>query len=188
MEHSLLCGLGPTPGAPGSAADGAGAGAEAGCADGDFLVRTILGATEQGAIYVGEPDLEAGRSFRFHVRSRQSAQADIDAQLQRYRLERQFSAGSAAGLSRAPLAALLFSCNGRGERLFGVANHDSEMVQAAVGAGGADRIPLGGFFANGEIGPVGIRLGGGVGSQGAGSTYLHGFTSVVALLYTVDEW
>ena len=49
-----------------------------------------------------------------------------------------------------PLGALLFSCCGRGEGLFGQAHHDSRVVQERIGP-----IPVAGFFAQGEIGPVG---------------------------------
>ena len=53
---------------------------------------------------------------------------------------------------------------GRGAHLFGKPDHDSDLFRAKVGP-----VPLGGFFCNGEIGPVG------------GSTFLHGYTSAFAL-------
>jgi small ligand-binding sensory domain FIST len=59
---------------------------------------------------------------------------------------------------------LLFSCLGRGERLFGESDHDSQRFIEAFGTPA-----LGGFFCSGEIGPVGM------------GTYLHGFTSCFAL-------
>lgn len=55
---------------------------------------------------------------------------------------------------------LLFQCLGRGEYLYGRADHDTDMFKEIVGD-----LPLTGFFCNGEIGPVG------------GSTFLHGYTS-----------
>ncbi len=61
-----------------------------------------------------------------------------------------------------PAAALLFSCNGRGSRLFDRPDHDAGAVRAEAGA-----IPLAGFFAQGELGPVG------------GQNFLHGFTASV---------
>jgi small ligand-binding sensory domain FIST len=212
MEHSLLCGLAPPAPASATAAAGeederdasptprgeeaqdsptaagggraASGGLAAGGAD-DYLVRIILGATEQGALLIGADGVEEGQQFHFHVRDRRSAQSDLDAQLQRYRLERQFSSSAATLSPAAPLAALLFSCNGRGCRLFGVANHDSECIQAALSPLCADgTVPLGGFFANGEIGPVGVRLG----SDNPGAqTHMHGFTSVIGLLYGTDD-
>ena len=60
--------------------------------------------------------------------------------------------------------ALLFSCVGRGQLLYGRPNHDSDVFRRTVGA-----VPLGGFFCNGEVGPV------------AGKTFLHGYTSAFAL-------
>ena len=60
--------------------------------------------------------------------------------------------------------ALLFSCLGRGAQLFGEPDHDSGLFRRFVGP-----VPIGGFFCNGEIGPVG------------GSTFLHGYTSAFAL-------
>ena len=63
-----------------------------------------------------------------------------------------------------PAGALLFSCLGRGAWLYGVPDHDSDAFRRHVGA-----VPLGGFFCNGEIGPV------------HGSTFLHGYTSSFGL-------
>jgi small ligand-binding sensory domain FIST len=62
-------------------------------------------------------------------------------------------------------AALLFTCNGRGTRLFDRAHHDAGMVEAALGPA-----PVGGFFAAGEIGPVG------------GRNFVHGFAASMVLL------
>ena len=60
--------------------------------------------------------------------------------------------------------ALLFTCNGRGRRMFGVADHDASTIEELLGG-----IPLAGFFAAGEIGPI------------AGRNALHGFTASMAL-------
>ncbi len=64
--------------------------------------------------------------------------------------------------------ALLFSCTGRGQRFFGRPHHDVNSLQERIGA-----IPVGGFFAAGEIGPVGSM------------NFLHGYTASVALFYQV---
>ena len=118
---------------------------------GDFLIRNIVGIDpRQGAIAVGER-LRNGRSVQFHLRDAQAAAEDLEAVLKR------FAGGPHAG---AAAGALLFSCLGRGEHLYGEPDHDSGVFRRVVGD-----LPLGGFFCNGEIGPVG------------GSTYLHGFTS-----------
>jgi small ligand-binding sensory domain FIST len=63
-----------------------------------------------------------------------------------------------------PGGALLFSCNGRGTRLFGQPDHDAKVIGAETG-----HIPLAGFFAQGELGPVG------------GVNFIHGFTASVVL-------
>jgi len=64
------------------------------------------------------------------------------------------------------VGALLFSCNGRGSRMFpDEPDHDIRRVQA----GFEHAIPAAGFFAMGEIGPVG------------GRNFLHGFTASVAV-------
>ena len=63
-----------------------------------------------------------------------------------------------------PAGALLFSCTGRGAGLFGRPDHDTGLFEDALGPAA-----LGGFFCNGEIGPVG------------GRTFLHGYTSAFAL-------
>ena len=60
----------------------------------------------------------------------------------------------------APAGALVFSCNGRGTAMFGPRDHDAAMVQRELGGA-----PAAGFFAAGEIGPVG------------GRSFLHGFTA-----------
>ena len=61
-------------------------------------------------------------------------------------------------------AALLFSCSGRGVGLYEQPDHDSNAFRRLV----AD-IPIGGFFCNGELGPV------------HHTTYLHSYTSVFAV-------
>jgi small ligand-binding sensory domain FIST len=66
--------------------------------------------------------------------------------------------------------ALVFSCNGRGTRMFPTPNHDIGCVQTAF----ETRIPAAGFFAMGEIGPVG------------GRNFLHGFTASVAVFRPRD--
>jgi small ligand-binding sensory domain FIST len=125
--------------------------------DHDFLVRAILGADpETGGIVVGDL-VEVGRTVRLQVRDADAADADLRALLAGYRRDtRDAPAGGA----------LLFSCNGRGEHLFGSAHggadHDPSLVRAELAALG-----LAGFFAGGELGPV------------AGRNHLHGFTASV---------
>ena len=118
---------------------------------GDFLIRNVIGLDGRtGMMAIGET-LRDGQRVQLHLRDALTSADDLAALLARYADENQV--GQSQG-------ALLFSCLGRGQHLYGRADHDTDMFQDKVGA-----IPLGGFFCNGEIGPVG------------GTTFLHGYTS-----------
>ena len=122
---------------------------------GDFLVRGVLGADrESGSLAIGAP-VRAGQVVRLHARDAFSADEDLRRAL-RLRVQ-------AIGGSR-PAGALVFSCNGRGRAMFGVPDHDAAAVEDEL-----DGAPAAGFFAAGEIGPVG------------GHSFLHGFTATVAV-------
>ncbi len=122
---------------------------------GELLVRNLLGADEStGALAVGA-DLRPMQAVQFVLRDARTAEEDLERQL-----DRQRRAGGAAR----PAGALLFSCVGRGAGLFGRPDHDTGLFEEKLGP-----VPLGGFFCNGEIGPVG------------GSTFLHGYTSAFAI-------
>lgn len=115
---------------------------------GDFLIRGVLGAHPRtGFIAVGDL-LRVGQTVQFHVRDAHSADEDL-----RRTLEGIGDRDGAAG-------ALLFTCNGRGHRLFGRPHHDAGLVSAALGGA-----PLAGAFCAGEFGPVAAR------------SFLHGFTA-----------
>jgi small ligand-binding sensory domain FIST len=121
----------------------------------ELLVRNLVGADpEAGTLAVGT-ELSTMQAVQFVVRDAGTAEEDLRRALSRYR-------GSAGG--RRPGGALLFSCTGRGAGLFGRPDHDTGLFEEALGP-----VPLGGFFCNGEIGPVG------------GTTCLHGYTSAFAL-------
>ena len=100
-------------------------------------------------------EIGLGRTMQFHVRDALSAHEDLWESLERESRE-------LAG--RPPAAALLFSCNGRGSRLFSGPDHDAELVAKLLGD-----IPVAGFFCAGELGPVG------------GKNFLHGFTASMAI-------
>ncbi|HEY1859691.1 MAG TPA: FIST N-terminal domain-containing protein [Gemmataceae bacterium] len=121
---------------------------------GDFLVRNVLGLErESGAL--GITDLvRVGQTVQFHVRDAATADEDLHALLQI----------DLSAHEHPPKGALLFSCNGRGTRLFSEPNHDAGVIRAEAGS-----IPLAGFFAQGELGPIG------------GQNFIHGFTASVAL-------
>ena len=122
---------------------------------GDFLIRGVVGADpDSGAIAVGDR-VQVGQTVQFHVRDAESADQDL-----RRALERE----SAALAGRRPAGALLFTCNGRGSRLFDQPDHDAGLIAATLGD-----IPVAGFFCAGELGPVG------------GQNFLHTFTASIAL-------
>jgi small ligand-binding sensory domain FIST len=122
---------------------------------GDFLVRSVLGGDpDTGTIAVGAT-IEEGQVVRVHARDAKSADRDLRDALA---LRRQALGSDAAA------GALMFTCNGRGRGMFGVPDHD-----AAALAGELGNVPTAGFFAAGEIGPVG------------GENFLHGFTATVAV-------
>jgi small ligand-binding sensory domain FIST len=122
---------------------------------GDFLVRALLGADpDTGAIAVGA-QVETGQVVRLHVRDAASADNDLRDVLTRHRL----SMGGDP-----PAGALMFTCNGRGRAMFGGPDHDTLAADAALAGA-----PVAGFFAAGEIGPVG------------GRAHLHGFTATLAV-------
>lgn len=122
---------------------------------GDFLIRGVVGADpDSGAIAVGD-QVQVGQTVQFHVRDAESADQDL-----RRALERE----SAALAGRRAAGALLFTCNGRGSRLFDQPDHDAGLIAATLGD-----IPVAGFFCAGELGPVG------------GQNFLHTFTASVAL-------
>jgi len=117
---------------------------------GDFLVRNVLGIDgRNGALVVGALVRE-GMVVQLHLRDARTSAQDLETLLGRYHGE--------------PRGALLFSCLGRGRGLYGRPDHDTDAFRARLGD-----VPLGGFFCNGEVGPV------------AGRTHLHGYTSAFAL-------
>ncbi|WGV27468.1 FIST signal transduction protein [Halotia branconii] len=123
---------------------------------GDFLIRSILGVDPTaGAIAIGDV-VRPGQRLQFHLRDAQASAEDLEFLLEHY--QNQQAAEPSA------VAALMFSCVGRGEGLYGKPNFDSELFSRYI-----QDIPIGGFFCGGEIGPVG------------GSTFIHGYTSVFGI-------
>jgi small ligand-binding sensory domain FIST len=124
---------------------------------GDFLARGLMGIDKQrGGLAVADPSLRSGMSVQFLVRDPASAGEDLEHAVSSCGRARQ---GAASG-------ALVFTCNGRGRRMFGAPNHDARHLRHALGEG----TPVAGFFALGEIGPIG------------GRNFVHGFTASTAIL------
>jgi small ligand-binding sensory domain FIST len=118
---------------------------------GDFLIRNLAGIVPQlGALAVAS-EVADKHVVQFHLRDAATSAADLAAMLTRYEGE-------------SPEGALVFSCLARGERFYGQVNHDSSLFREHFGD-----VAVGGFFGNGEIGPVGDR------------TFLHTYTSSFGL-------
>ncbi len=122
---------------------------------GDFLIRNVVGIDQNsGAIAIADM-VEVGQTVQFQVRDAESAREDLKVALER----------ESASDGRPVAGVLLFSCNGRGQALFGQPSHDIGAVKRAFG-----NVPVAGFFAAGEFGPVGER------------NFLHGFTASMLVL------
>ena len=122
---------------------------------GDFLIRNVVGMDQAtGGLAIGEM-LKEGQLVQFHLRDAETSTDDLQAVLTRYADEHR---------ENDIPGALLFSCLGRGQYLYGKPNHDTDLFRDKLGD-----VPLGGFFCNGEIGPV------------SGTTFLHGYTSSFGL-------
>jgi small ligand-binding sensory domain FIST len=123
---------------------------------GDFLVRNVMGIDpNEGSIAVGDY-VRPGQTVQFHIRDHETADHEL----------RQLLRGVADDDLIQPLAGLLFTCNGRGTRLFQQPDHDAASIADVLGA-----IPLAGFFAAGELGPIG------------GKSFTHGFTASLAVFH-----
>jgi small ligand-binding sensory domain FIST len=121
---------------------------------GDFLVRNVLGLDrDTGALAITER-VRVGQTVQFHVRDAETADEDLHELLRLY----------ACAHEKRPAGALLFTCNGRGSRMFQQPDHDARAIRAEIGD-----VPLAGFFAGGELGPVG------------GQNFIHGFTASLVL-------
>jgi small ligand-binding sensory domain FIST len=119
---------------------------------GDFLVRGVLGGNpETGAVAIGD-HVRAGQTIQLHVRDAATATEDLVSLLEPH------------AAKSAPAGALLFSCNGRGTRMFDDPHHDVRTTHASLPG-----LPVAGFFAMGELGPVG------------GKSFIHGHTASLAL-------
>ena len=114
---------------------------------GDFLIRNLHGGDpDTGAIAVGD-EVEIGSTVQLQVRDAETADDDL----------RELLGGTRAA------SAVIFTCNGRGTRLFGEPDHDAGLVTDVVGPAVA------GMFCAGEVGPIG------------GRPFVHGFTASIAL-------
>jgi len=116
---------------------------------GDFLIRGVVGVdADAGYLAIGDPQVRVGQTIQFQVRDAATARDDLAMMLDAQRVH-----GQADG-------ALLFTCNARGTKLFERKDADVSLIGDALGS-----VPLAGFFAAGEFGPVG------------GENHIHGHTA-----------
>ncbi len=125
---------------------------------GDFLVRNIIGGDPQAGVLALGAYPRVGQTLQFQLRDKDTADEDLHIQCEEV-LEK----------NGIPFGGLLFSCSGRGSRMFGLPNHDAGILKDVFGS-----VPLSGFFCNGEIGPVG------------GQNFIHGYTASAALFFNAD--
>ncbi|UCG51530.1 MAG: FIST C-terminal domain-containing protein [Candidatus Latescibacterota bacterium] len=119
---------------------------------GDFLIRGVIGVEpENGTITIGD-FVDNGDVVQFHLRDAATATEDLEMMLTPH------------GLFGPPSGAFLFSCNGRGTRLYDHPNGDVSVIQRFFPG-----LSVAGFFCAGEIGPIG------------GKNFLHGHTASLVL-------
>lgn len=125
---------------------------------GDFLIRHLMGIDQaSGALAVSDM-VRKGQTVQFHLRDARTASEDLSLLL-----DAQAVRGPSAG-------ALLFTCNGRGSRLFEKPGHDAGLVRHTLRTPSGTPTPLAGMFAAGEIGPIG------------GRSFIHGHTACLTIL------
>ena len=145
---------------------------------GDFLIRNIMGGDEtSGAIAIADL-VQAGQTVQPHLHDAQTAREDLSLLLDAQRLYEK------------PAGAMVVSCTGRTQEFFGEPAHDGKAIRHAFdpptdGArlakagkelNASDQgIPLAGFHAAGEIGPVGETV------------FQHGHTIVSALFREPEQ-
>lgn len=120
---------------------------------GDFLVRGVLGIDRQTHGMIVADIIEPGETVQFHLRDGATAGEDLEMLL------------IPQGFADQPAAVLLFTCNGRGTHMYDQPNGDISRIEDAVGS-----VPIAGFFAGGELGPIGDR------------NFLHGHTASMVMI------
>lgn len=105
-------------------------------ATGDVIVRRLLGGNQTEGWIAVETPVEVGDTVQFHLRDALGADDDLRASLR----------------GREAEAVLAFTANGRGRMFFGEPDHDATVLDDLL-----DGPPVAGFFAAGEIGPLGGR-------------------------------
>jgi len=119
-------------------------------ASNDFVIRQIVGIDPGAGAIAISGRVQTGQTLQFHLRDAGASRDELRRLLS---LQRKHAA-------LAPAGALIFNCLGRGKAFYGTSHHDVKTIQTLTG-----KLPIGGVFSNGEIGPVG------------GTNFLHGYTA-----------
>lgn len=138
---------------------------------GDFLIRNIMGGDQTSGAAAVADLVHAGQTVQLHLHDDQTAREDLSLLLDGQRLYSK------------PAGAMLISCTSRGSGFFGDSGHDAAALAyafdkapdgASLAKSGTEvdpnaGIPVTGFFAAGEIGPV------------DGEIFQHGHAAVVGI-------
>lgn len=163
---------------------------------GDFLVRGVMGVDQSvGAVAVGDA-VQVGQTVQFHVRDAETASEDLTMLLEAEQLRRPavgallFTCNgrgrkffSKPNHDAQAICAALDAARAEGSEWdWGASDVNAtspveDRVQDAPGdaAPSTDSVPLAGFFAAGEIGPIGDR------------SFVHGHTAIAAIFRGRDD-
>jgi small ligand-binding sensory domain FIST len=119
---------------------------------GDFLIRGVMGLDQDSGVMVVGDYINPGETVQFHLRDALTAAEDLEMML------------TPQLLFDPPCGGFLFSCNGRGMRLYNHPDGDISTIHKVLG-----EVNLAGFFCAGEIGPIGSK------------NFLHGHTASLVL-------
>ena len=122
---------------------------------GDFLIRNLVGISEQHEALAISEEVKAGQLVQFHLRNPAAAAEEIQAIVAQLAEKTQ---------EQSPAFGLYFNCLGRGKGLYGVTNHDINIIQEQFPG-----LPVIGFFGNSEFAPIG------------GQNFAHAYTGVFVL-------
>ena len=122
---------------------------------GDFLIRNLVGISEQHAALAISEEVKAGQLVQFHLRNPAAAAEEIEAIVAQLAEKTR---------EQSPAFGLYFNCLGRGKGLYGVTNHDINIIQEQFPG-----LPVIGFFGNSEFAPIG------------GRNFAHAYTGVFVL-------
>ena len=107
---------------------------------GRFIVRNIVGASEEHGVVAVSFQPKVGDTIGFVLRDAERSRRDLKASLEEL----------GKLLASPPAFGLYFDCVSRGAGLYGMPGHDSAYLRQYLGA-----VPIAGFFTGFEIGPLG---------------------------------